>query len=172
MNILRHQQIPVDFPARIKRLRGRLGLTQMRLAELIGVSYASVNRWENGHARPSLLAWQKIVAAEMTGLEGLLSTVVREDVASDIFPHDRAQESLETRHLGGDYLLPGQERRPRVPVLPAVHRRIRHTYQLSEPHLGESQAPPKALDACGEVHWNLLVAEDVHGCFHYNGRIQ
>ncbi len=87
MNILRHQQIPVDFPARIKRLRGRLGLTQMRLAELIGVSYASVNRWENGHARPSLLAWQKIVAAEMTGLEGLLSTVVREDVAAyEILP--------------------------------------------------------------------------------------
>jgi hypothetical protein len=35
----------------------------MRFAELIGVSYASVNRWENGQTCPSPLAWRKIVEA-------------------------------------------------------------------------------------------------------------
>ena len=43
----------------------------MRLAELIGVSFASVNRWENGQSRPSALAWQQITRAEMLGIEAL-----------------------------------------------------------------------------------------------------
>ncbi len=56
---------------RIKRLRGRLGLTQVQFAELMGVSFASVNRWENGQSNPSALAWQRILTAEQHGLEAL-----------------------------------------------------------------------------------------------------
>jgi len=52
--------LPSDFPARIKRLRGRLGLTQGQLAERLGVSFATVNRWENRQSRPSRLAWARI----------------------------------------------------------------------------------------------------------------
>jgi len=52
--------LPSDFPARIKRLRGRLGLTQGQLAERLGVSFATVNRWENRQSRPSRLAWEQI----------------------------------------------------------------------------------------------------------------
>ena len=48
----------------IKRLRGKLSLTQIQFAELMGVSFASVNRWENGQSNPSSRAWQSIVAAE------------------------------------------------------------------------------------------------------------
>jgi transcriptional regulator with XRE-family HTH domain len=36
------RDIPPDFPSRIKQLRVKLGLTQMRLAELMGLSFASV----------------------------------------------------------------------------------------------------------------------------------
>jgi SNF2 family DNA or RNA helicase len=57
---------------RIRRLRGRLGLTQVQFAELMGVSFASVNRWENGQSRPSPLAWQRILTAEEHGLDALL----------------------------------------------------------------------------------------------------
>src|SRR6266849_3708428 len=64
-------EIPLDFPSRIKRLRDKFGLTQMRLAELMGVSFASVNRWENGQSRPSALAWQQLVRAEKLGIEAL-----------------------------------------------------------------------------------------------------
>ncbi len=60
-----------DYPTRIKKLRARLGLTQMRLAELMGVSFASVNRWENGQSRPSALAWQQIARAEELGMDAL-----------------------------------------------------------------------------------------------------
>jgi len=63
--------ISSDFPGRIKRLRNKFGLTQMRLAELMGVSFASVNRWENGQSRPSALAWQQITRVEMLGIEAL-----------------------------------------------------------------------------------------------------
>lgn len=52
--------LPTDYSERIKRLRGRLGLTQTELAELVGVSFATVNRWENQQARPSQLAWARI----------------------------------------------------------------------------------------------------------------
>ncbi len=38
----------------------------------MGVSFASVNRWENSQTRPSSLAWQRIVAAEEHGLDALL----------------------------------------------------------------------------------------------------
>jgi SNF2 family DNA or RNA helicase len=60
--------IPPDYPERIKRLRQDLGLTQARLAELLGVSFASVNRWENAQSRPNRLAWRQIQRAEREGL--------------------------------------------------------------------------------------------------------
>ncbi len=37
-----------DFGARVKELRERLHLTQEAMAESLGVSFATVNRWENG----------------------------------------------------------------------------------------------------------------------------
>jgi superfamily II DNA or RNA helicase/transcriptional regulator with XRE-family HTH domain len=61
-----------DTGRRIRRLRGKLGLTQVQFAELMGVSFASVNRWENGQSRPSPLAWQRILATEEHGLDALL----------------------------------------------------------------------------------------------------
>jgi len=49
---------------RIRRLRRALGLTQSDLAERLGVSNVTVNRWENGQVAPSGLALQKIVGEE------------------------------------------------------------------------------------------------------------
>ncbi len=59
---------------RVKRLRGRFSVTQAQFAELVGVSFATVNRWENGQSRPSTLAWQRILAAEQHGLDAFAST--------------------------------------------------------------------------------------------------
>ncbi|MFZ5897985.1 MAG: helicase-related protein [Bacillota bacterium] len=63
--------LPQDYPDRIRRLRAKLGLSQKRLAELLGVSFASVNRWENGQSRPNRLAWGQILHLEIDGPEGL-----------------------------------------------------------------------------------------------------
>ena len=59
--------VPKDYPTRIKRLRGQLGLTQAQFAARVGVSFASVNRWENGQSRVSRLAWQRILRLELLG---------------------------------------------------------------------------------------------------------
>ena len=40
----------------IRVLRKQLGLTQEEFAHTIGVTFATVNRWENGKSKPSRLA--------------------------------------------------------------------------------------------------------------------
>lgn len=49
-----------DFGAQVKELRERLQLTQEAMAETLGVSFATVNRWENGWTAPSKLALRQI----------------------------------------------------------------------------------------------------------------
>ena len=58
-----------DYPERIKRMRSGLGLTQQALAERLGVSFATVNRWENGQTKPSQLSWSQLRQLEMSVAE-------------------------------------------------------------------------------------------------------
>jgi DNA-binding transcriptional regulator YiaG len=44
----------------VKEVRERLELTQVEFASLLGVSFATVNRWENKHCHPSPLAVEKL----------------------------------------------------------------------------------------------------------------
>lgn len=44
----------------IKQIRQRLGLTQEKLAQRLGVSCYTVRRWEAGRVRPSPLAQKAI----------------------------------------------------------------------------------------------------------------
>ncbi len=39
-------------PGSLSSIRKSLGLTQERMAHLLGVSFVSVNRWEGGHSSP------------------------------------------------------------------------------------------------------------------------
>jgi putative transcriptional regulator len=64
-------------------LRLLTDLTQVQLAETLGVAYATINRWENGHIQPSPLALK-----QLRGLIGQLS-----------------QSSLETLRAGSQRLL-------------------------------------------------------------------
>jgi DNA-binding transcriptional regulator YiaG len=45
-----------NFPDQVKGIRQQLGLSQEELAHALGVSFATVNRWENGKTAPSKLA--------------------------------------------------------------------------------------------------------------------
>lgn len=40
----------------IKEIRQYAGLSQMEMAKRIGVQFATINRWENGHSQPTFLA--------------------------------------------------------------------------------------------------------------------
>ncbi|MCC5653310.1 helix-turn-helix transcriptional regulator [Nostoc sp. XA013] len=44
----------------IRELRQNLKLTQEKFAVHLGVSFPTINRWENGHATPSPLALKQI----------------------------------------------------------------------------------------------------------------
>lgn len=46
----------------IRSLRQDLGLTQEKFAAKLGVTFPTVNRWENKHAKPSPLAMEKLEA--------------------------------------------------------------------------------------------------------------
>ena len=50
----------VDIPRLVRELRERTGLTQEKFAAKLGVTFLTINRWENGRAKPSPLAMQKI----------------------------------------------------------------------------------------------------------------
>lgn len=52
---------PENFPQFIKALRVELGLTQEGLAQKLGVSFATVNRWENRQAKPSKVLWSQLL---------------------------------------------------------------------------------------------------------------
>lgn len=50
----------MDYSKAIKQLRMKLLLTQTELAELLEVSFESVNRWENGKNEPTMKVKRKI----------------------------------------------------------------------------------------------------------------
>ncbi len=41
-----------DIPALVKMLRTHLGMTQEQFAQKVGVTYSTVNHWENGKRAP------------------------------------------------------------------------------------------------------------------------
>jgi putative transcriptional regulator len=41
-----------NIPGLVKELRSRLGLTQEQFAQEVGVTYSTVNHWENGKRTP------------------------------------------------------------------------------------------------------------------------
>lgn len=49
-----------SFPGLVRDVRRQLGLSQEELAQALGVSFATVNRWENGKTTPSKLARRQV----------------------------------------------------------------------------------------------------------------
>ena len=56
----RRKCVNTNYPAAIRRLRAKLNLSQEDLAKLLGVSFMSVNRWENGHFEPTIIVKEKL----------------------------------------------------------------------------------------------------------------
>ncbi|MEH2248357.1 helix-turn-helix domain-containing protein [Nostoc sp.] len=55
----------------IRDLRLAFGFTQEQFAAQLGVTYSTINRWENGRSKPSPLAMEKIEGMlEKMGGEG------------------------------------------------------------------------------------------------------
>ena len=50
----------MNYPKMLKKYREKVLLTQTDLAEKLGVSFASVNRWENGLFEPTMKVKRKL----------------------------------------------------------------------------------------------------------------
>ena len=46
--------------SQVRMLRQHLQMTQEEFAHALAVTVSTVNRWENGHAGPSRLAWRAL----------------------------------------------------------------------------------------------------------------
>ncbi len=71
-----------DIPRLVRELRERTGLTQEKFAAKLGVTFPTINRWENGRARPSPLALKQI--------ENLLRSLGTrdQDLLQEFFPDE------------------------------------------------------------------------------------
>ncbi len=44
----------------LKKIRESANYSQVEMSDELGVSFATINRWENGHTIPNMLAQEKI----------------------------------------------------------------------------------------------------------------
>ena len=59
----------MDFSDKIRFVREELGLTQKELAKKLGVAFATINRWENGHTEPTIKAKKLLELCKENGIE-------------------------------------------------------------------------------------------------------
>ena len=76
---------PQAIPPTLQAIRARLDLTQEQLAERLGVSFATVNRWEGGLTTPQRAARTAIAAlAAEVGIDSTVPVVDEAESAGDI----------------------------------------------------------------------------------------
>ena len=61
----------IQLSEMVKELRAQIGLTQEQFAAKVGVTWSTVNRWENGRGKPSPLALGHVleIVQETTGID-------------------------------------------------------------------------------------------------------
>ena len=61
----------LEIPDLVREARQRLGLTQEQFASRLGVTFPTVNRWENGRSKPSPMAKKLLIkVVEQMGDDG------------------------------------------------------------------------------------------------------
>ncbi len=75
-------------PDRIRHLRKALDLTQQQFAERLGVSFVTLNRWENGQSKPSVMGLAKLreLAARESGAAGARDPAVGDAPEAEVQP--------------------------------------------------------------------------------------
>jgi putative transcriptional regulator len=53
-----------EIQALVRRLRQRMALTQEQFAREVGVTFSTVNLWENGHRRPQPYLLKRLLEME------------------------------------------------------------------------------------------------------------
>lgn len=50
----------MNYSDALKKLRNKMLMTQVEFAEMLGVSFATINRWETGKYKPTMKARRKL----------------------------------------------------------------------------------------------------------------
>jgi transcriptional regulator with XRE-family HTH domain len=111
----------------IKHIRKQMGLSQQAFADALGVSFATINRWENGKAVPqkgrvaqiqALLAKERLVAQELPGIQ---SSVPRLNFEGD---PEAVKLVVEATRLQNGHLFNKAYGLEISRVVPLAHQRI------------------------------------------------
>lgn len=108
----------VPSPDEIKALRKQLGLSQEALAEKLGVSFSTVNRWERGHRAPTKLALLRLEALAR-GRSSVLDVPWIEEAVAALDQH-RFGLALRDRVLIVNGAIPELEEAELLEVEPAL----------------------------------------------------
>ncbi len=73
---------PENFSEQVREVRRQLGLSQEELAHALDVSFATVNRWENGKTAPSKLALKQFMAFCATNTRSGKLNLEKKDASS------------------------------------------------------------------------------------------
>ena len=65
----------MSFSETLRSIRKSLNLSQQAFAKELGVSFATINRWEGGLQRPSPLALQALIS--YCQMKGIAATTVK-----------------------------------------------------------------------------------------------
>ena len=69
----------IDITALVKGLRERLRLTQEQFAREVGVTFSTVNQWENGRRRPQPFLLKRLLEMEATSSKDSAVGISREE---------------------------------------------------------------------------------------------
>jgi putative transcriptional regulator len=67
----------INIPALVKGLRQRLGLTKEQFAHAVGVTFSTVNQWENGRRRPQPFLLKRLLEMATASGEGATGRLIR-----------------------------------------------------------------------------------------------
>ena len=88
-------------PNQIRSLRQTTGLTQQQFADLLGVSFVTLNRWENGQTKPSAMGAAKLqeLSGKQPSMTGLAAAEEGEESRSEPVRLDFLGNANEVRVL-------------------------------------------------------------------------
>jgi putative transcriptional regulator len=70
---------PINIPALVKSLRARMALTQEQFAQEVGVTFSTVNQWENGRRRPQPFLLKRLLEMEAASGEDSMARLTKRE---------------------------------------------------------------------------------------------
>jgi DNA modification methylase/transcriptional regulator with XRE-family HTH domain len=122
-------ELDVDVATALVEIRSRTNLSQERLAQILGVSFVSISRWERGAGTPSPAQTQKILQLYRE-THRLRAAETPQETEVGVFSSRGVRRRMETLPLF-EALLPDVQFAP-APLPPLIERVTRDRYFLTD----------------------------------------